>query len=230
MTADNLINLTGKKFGRLLVERRFGNGYRPVRWECKCECGNKTVVAGDALKCGGTTSCGCYRNEICGKTAFIHGKSYTPEHGIWAGILSRCNNKKYRPYKWYGALGVKICARWQFGENGKNGFQCFLEDMGPRPSPKHSIDRIDPFGNYEPGNCQWVTRLQQINNRRNTRRVIYRGKEMALTDAVRAGGDVIHYEAAWVRISKCGWTVSDAVETPRLFLSPNSNERRRGVR
>ncbi len=227
-----VIDLVGKQFGSLLVERRSNKNsrFRQPLWHCICNCGNKVVVLGQSLRTGHSTSCGCRTKEIIRQKAKIHGKSNTPEHKIWLGMLSRCNDQGSNVYRYYGGLGISICDRWQFGENGKHGFECFLEDVGPKPSSNHSIDRIDPFGNYEPANCRWVTQLQQMNNRRNTRWVIYRGKEMALCDAVRAAGNIIHYEAAWIRISKCGWTVSDAIETPRLHLSPNSNERRQWAR
>jgi hypothetical protein len=224
---QQLIDLTGKTFGRLFVEKRSMQKMRPPTWECKCVCGNNIVAFGQALRIGHTTSCGCRKRDVLRQKATIHGKSDTEEHRIWLGILARCNDKRYLAYKWYGALGVRLCDRWQFGENGKHGFECFLADIGPRPTQKHSIDRIDPFGNYEPSNCYWATKLQQANNRRNTRRVIYRGKEMALCDAVRAAGSVVHHETAWNRIHRSGWTVSDAIETPRLHISGNSKERRR---
>lgn len=147
------------------------------------------------------------------------GKHDIPEYSVWFNMLSRCDNPNRKSFKNYGGRGIDVCARWI-------DFDKFYEDMGPRPSPSHCLERIDNDGNYDPGNCRWVTRLEQVNNRRVTRRVTYQGEEMALCDAVRAAGSVVHYEAAWIRISRCGWTVEDAVSTPRLFVSPNSRERR----
>lgn len=153
------------------------------------------------------------------KTATL---SKMPEHAIWRGILKRCSNPNVISFPNYGGRGIAVCERWRSFEN-------FLADMGPRPTPSHSVERLDVERDYEPGNCVWGTVLEQANNKRNTRKVVYRGKEMALCNAVRAAGDVIHREAAWVRIRECGWSVEDALETPRLHLSPNSKSRRRSA-
>jgi len=115
------------------------------------------------------------------------------EYAIWTGMLNRCRNPNVECYEMYGGRGIKVCDAWK-------SFDSFFRDMGPRPSSKHPLERIDTNGHYEPGNVRWATNLEQINNRRVTRFVTYKGNRMALTDAVRAAGSVIHYEAAWVRI------------------------------
>jgi hypothetical protein len=144
------------------------------------------------------------------------------EYAIWRGIIARCENQNVKAFAIYGGRGVKICDAW------RRDFSAFLEHVGLRPTPKHSIDRIDYDGNYEPGNVRWARPEVQANNRRNTRFVVYRGTRMALANAVRAAGSVVHIECAWIRI-KTGWPVEKALETPRLFLSGNSNERRMGA-
>ena len=140
------------------------------------------------------------------------------EYGIWTGMLNRCRNPKLKCYELYGGRGIKVCEAWK-------KFEVFFRDMGPRPSAKHSLERIDANGDYEPGNVRWATHLEQCNNRRATRFVIYKGRRTALTDAVRAAGSVIHYETAWIRI-RTGWPVDVALETPRTRESPNSKSRR----
>lgn len=143
----------------------------------------------------------------------------TIEYRIWAGVIARCYNPNRPAFSTYGAVGISVCDRWRKGDAVLSGFELFLADMGPCPSETHSIDRWpDMAGNYEPGNCRWATKLEQANNRRNTRRIVYRGVEMALTDAVRLAGSVIHSETAWIRI-KTGWTPEKAVETPKLMES-----------
>lgn len=87
----------------------------------------------------------------------VHGLTGTVEHNIWCGIRKRCNNKRSRIYKYYGGKGVKLCARW-------NDFANFLADMGPRPSPWHSVERNDSNGDYEPNNCRWATKVEQMRN------------------------------------------------------------------
>ena len=136
-----------------------------------------------------------------------HGMYGTREYQAWRDMLNRCRRARTKEYPWYGGRGISVCDRWLRFEN-------FLADVGHKPSPEHELDRIDNDGHYEPGNVRWTTRAVQINNRRNTRFVVYRGDRLPLTEAVRRGGDVIHYESAAIRIFRCGWPVDLAVETP----------------
>ena len=83
-----------------------------------------------------------------------------PEYCVWSSMKNRCNNKNDPAYKYYGAKGVKVCDRWN------NSFLNFYSDMGPRPRPGLSLDRINPFGDYCPENCRWATVMQQATNKR----------------------------------------------------------------
>lgn len=208
-----LMDISGMTFGWWHVVGRFPGNQGGALWNCVCRCGRRRIICSAHLRAGHTKSCGCAPRTYYA----THGKSRTPEHAILAGMLSRCQNPKRKSFKHYGGAGVTVSDRWQQFEN-------FLADMGSRPSPRHSIDRIDSSGSYEPSNCRWATFTEQANNRRNTRFVTYRGTRMALTDAVRAAGSVIHYEAAWVRI-RTGWSVERALETPRLFVSHASKSK-----
>lgn len=159
-----LIDLTGVKFGRLTVIKRDDTKDSKVKWICKCLCGNYKPVYGSYLRSGETESCGCLRKESLIKRSTKHGNApregVSPEHSTWHAIKQRCGNPNHKRYKDYGGRGISICDRWN------NSFMDFLSDMGEKPSPKHSIERIDVNKNYEPDNCKWATTLEQARNQR----------------------------------------------------------------
>jgi hypothetical protein len=197
-------NITGALYGRWLVlgyEGRVGTNHN---WLCRCDCGTQKVVQGNNLKSGKSTSCGCFHAEVTAANNKTHGLARTPEHRIWCGMKSRCSLPNRLSWKDYGGRGIKVCKRWQRFEN-------FLSDMGPRPSPKHSIERDDVNGDYEPGNCRWATKLEQANNTRANRYVEFRGEMMSLSDAARAAG-FKPIQVFW-RLHE-GWSVDRALHTP----------------
>lgn len=163
-------DLTGKRFGRLIVLSRSENDkHGHSRWECKCECGKIRVINSGSLLSIKTKSCGCLRDEKVISRRTTHGHSLKGKiHPLflnWIAMRQRCNNDKNKAYKDYGGRGIKVCERW-------NEFENFLEDMGEKPSNLHSIDRIDVNGNYEPSNCRWATTIEQGRNKRMTSRNI----------------------------------------------------------
>jgi len=181
----NCIDLTGQKFGRLVVIERSENGEcGNVRWVCCCDCGEISVVGAGALRTGATKSCGCLNRELTKRRFWEHGEAVkgekTREYRIWTHIKGRCLNPRNDRFKNYGGRGITVCDRWLKYEN-------FLEDMGRCPKGL-SIERIDNNGNYEPGNCKWATMHEQSRNMRTNVWMEYKGKRMILEDWLKKLG------------------------------------------
>jgi hypothetical protein len=149
----------GARYGMLTATRPYGvmgNGKRA--WQCRCDCGRSVRVTASALHGGKSKSCGCGKVKRFTESKFVHGMTDTPTYITWACMIQRCANPKVISYKDYGAKGVTVCERWKTFTN-------FFADMGERPEEK-TLDRINPFGNYEQGNCRWATKKEQSNNTR----------------------------------------------------------------
>lgn len=164
-----LIDLTGQRFDRLVVQRRDGakNGF--AAWDCACDCGGRITTIGRSLRNGDTRSCGCLHRERLVEVATRHGASTvarTPTYNSWRSMKDRCTQPSHKDWSLYGGRGVTVDPRWL----GESGFANFLADMGERPDGR-TLDRIDPNGSYTPGNCRWATASEQSRNRRNIRKV-----------------------------------------------------------
>lgn len=159
---------SGQRFGRLTVTgaTRLSQDARIV-FEVKCDCGETRWLRAVALKVGNSTSCGCFHREQLSLRGATHRQTKTPEYEIWSTAKARCFRKTSRDYKDYGGRGISMCEEW------RDSFKAFIRDIGKRPSPELTLDRINNDGNYEPGNVRWATRLVQSNNQRPKRSRIY---------------------------------------------------------
>lgn len=159
-------DISNQRFGRLVALRRVGtekyNGGSRAVWECVCDCGNVINARGSALTTGNTKSCGCLQKERASESHLIkHGGSYTRLYRIWHDMKSRCANPNAINYKYYGGAGVSVCEEWS------SSFERFSEWANANGySSELTLDRIDPYGNYEPGNCRWTTWSVQNKNKR----------------------------------------------------------------
>jgi len=200
MTRYPRVDLAGKVFGKLTVEEFVGRRSKGTSgdslWRCQCECGKTSVAYGYNLKSGKSRSCGCAIAPALLKSNITHGKYNTPERRVWTGIKTRCFNANEKTWPYYGGRGITVCARWL----GEAGFSNFLADMGERPSSKHSIEREDVNGNYEPDNCVWASKKMQSRNKRNTLRIVLEGKTVSLKDACEEAG--VNYYSARCRLRK----------------------------
>lgn len=180
-------------YGRLTVIREvYGPARREV--ECRCSCGGTAVLSISSLKRGLVKSCGCYRRE-CGRAKSLsHGMTKTPEYTTWKTMRQRTTNPRNPCFPLYGGRGIKVCEKW------KGSFPAFLADMGQRPSPIHSIDRINVNGDYEPGNCRWATPVEQARNTRSNRIVVYLGREMTMSEAAELAG--LNLSSVYKRIGR----------------------------
>lgn len=180
-------DLTGQRFGRLTILGWAGTCKPNAAWVCRCDCGGESVALGNNIIAGRTRSCGCLNlehlsksgsAEFCARDTKRH-----PEYKVWGQIISRCHDPENATFFNYGGRGITVCDRWRFGENGRHGFLCFLDDMGKRPSSAHTLDRVKNDLGYSLDNCEWRTRTEQTRNRRNTTMVTYRGRRMPLATA-----------------------------------------------
>lgn len=202
----------GQRFGLLIVRASLPRqkGKHP-KWQCKCNCGQFTEADEYNMKNGHTQSCGCLRKSVTIARNTTHGMASRdltlrpPEYRVWKGIRSRILRPNDPLYVYYGGRGIALCDRW------KESFINFLTDMGPRPSPQHSIERRDNNGPYAPENCEWAIMLTQANNRRNNRILNFRGEALTMAQ----WGRRIGIPAATIRARLYdGWSIELILTSP----------------
>jgi hypothetical protein len=212
-----IIDITNQRFGRLIAryiaERRPTKSGTRIYWFCDCDCGNTKNVASDKLRDRRrpTQSCGCLWEEVWDD---FHVKASEdcranlrdlPEHPIWLGMIRRCYDPRATGYSYYGGRGITVCDRWRYS------FKAFYEDKGPRPSPKHSIDRWpSPNGDYCPENTRWATKAEQSRNHSRNHWITYQDRTLCLQDWANEFG--ISANGLKRRIDQ--WGIERAFSTP----------------
>lgn len=200
------LDISNRTFGRYQViaktERRSTRGH--FFWLCRCSCGEEREVRGDALRSGDSQSCGCLNLEQK-QAAGRHRMSRTTEYKTWQGMKSRCFLESDPNYHRYGGRGIMVCDAW------RESFDQFFADMGPKPTRRHSIDRIDNNGPYTPNNCRWALPKKQARNKRSNHVLSHQGQTKTLIEWAELLG--MRERALSMRLLK-GWTVERALTTP----------------
>ena len=201
--------LAGQRFGRLVVVDSVGSDKRgQLLWRCKCDCGNEVVVYAYNLKNkkSPTVSCGCKKREYTIQRNETHRLSRTRLYRIYNGIIERCTNDRAPAYPNYGGRGICVCDEWL------NDFLSFYDwAMANGYQDDLTIDRIDVNGDYEPSNCRWATRKEQMNNTTRNHKIFVFGEELTLAEAARKYN--VGYEQLKQRLQR-GWDAEDAITEP----------------
>lgn len=208
---ENVTDEVGNVYGKLTVTEISGEKRDRLHWVCRCECGKTVVVSGTVLRRGDQVSCGCHRASAGGNAR--KGKQ-TPEYRSWRKMHDRCDRPGQKGYEIYGGKGVTICKLW------RKSFINFLDDMGPKPSDMHSVDRIDGEGNYSCGhcaeclakgwtaNCRWATPQEQMDNSKRSTMLTYYGTTLSIRGWANKLG-VSHSAITYRR--KQGWDIGQIV-------------------
>lgn len=187
------LNLAGQRFSKLhVLKRDKKNKWGAWMWVCQCDCGEFLSILGNSLISGNTTKCSKCAHADLAALNTKHGnarrKASTPEYNALRALIQRCTNPNNPEYKNYGARGIKVSARYLYGESNKTNIECLLEDIGKRPTSKHSLDRIDNNFGYEPGNIRWALIYVQSRNKRNNVFIIYNGTQVIASDTIKMLG------------------------------------------
>lgn len=203
------LDVAGQTFGSLTALTHLGQGV--WSWSCACGRADYQAKATDVMRpAARNRSCGCTRSasQSAGKTT--HGRAYTVEYRAWKMMIARCTQPCVENYPNYGGRGIKVCEAW------REDFMVFFRDMGPRPSPQHSVDRKNSDGNYEPDNCKWSTDGEQRRNKRTNVNLTFGGETKVLQDWAKITG--LTRECIRTRLA-LGWPVERALTEPSHFVA-----------
>ena len=189
--STGIIDMTGKRFGKLVVTGYSHTINKRVYWNCICDCGNTCAIHGTKLRNGHTKSCGCIKKEACRKRK-INKPHYKKIYQVWSNMKNRCKNPNNCKYKYYGEKGISICDEWK-------DFGVFYEwCINSGYSENLTIDRIDSGGNYEPSNCRWITLEDQQRNKCSNVYISCNGETKTITDWSRTLGVTRHSIRYWI--------------------------------
>lgn len=208
------IDITGQRFGRLLVMSLTRDEKGRRAWICRCDCGKDFLTYAGRLKHGNPRSCGCGVILATIARSTSHGQSRrgqkTPEYRAWRNMVNRCHDEANAAYHNYGGRGILVCERW------RHDYAAFFADMGPKPSSKHTIDRTDNSKGYEPDNCRWATRKQQMRNFRGNRLIEHNGETRCVSEWAERYR--LPFKALCRRLDR-GWSVLDVLTKPLRITS-----------
>jgi len=213
-------DLSGERFEMLLVLRYAGmNKYNKALFLCRCDCGTEKVILGNHLP--RIVSCGCWKKRMPTEQRSKPGRKKdgkrSPEYTAWAGAKDRCTREGNKRWADYGGRGIRMCQRWM------DSFDCFLSDMGEKPSPLHSLERKDVNAGYSPENCEWAVLAVQANNKRRSIRLTFQGETLTLAQWSKRIG--IKVPALYLRLYK-GMPVEEALTKPLRVQTPLTDEER----
>lgn len=206
------LEITGQRFGRLLVLIGEESINSHSVWRCLCDCGTILDVVGSKLTTGHTKSCGCFCIDKTKEANTKHGRHGSKLYKIWAGMKRRCLNENELCFPRYGGRGIGICKEWMDFEN-------FHKDMGKGYADGLQIDRVDNHGDYSKQNCRWATRKQNARNTRSNVLVFAKGKLQCVAAWAEELG--VKKEALYYRVN-AGWNDEKIINTPVRPLSPKS--------
>ena len=196
--------LNGQRFGKWTVIGAAPRSSRESRYLCRCDCGTERDVLRKHLLSGKSTSCGCQRH-LQAAAITTHGGSKTSEYRTWQAMRNRCTDPKNPGWLRYGGRGISVDPRW-------DAFAAFLADMGAKPSPAHTLDRVDGDGDYTPENCRWATRREQAQNTSRNHYVTWNGETKSIAEWARTTG--INKDAIRYRLL-AGWSAEETLTRPR---------------
>ena len=208
------LDLLNQRFGRLVVIEPSKSKNNETMWKCKCDCGNITIVSTSNLRANRIKSCGCFKLDKLIERSSTHNQRHTHLYEIWKSMKQRCYNPNLKPYKNWGARGIKVCDEWRYNFQAfydwayANGYSVKTRN---NQKTKLTLDRIDVNGNYEPSNCRWVDRKTQARNTRVNKYISYKGITKCLAEWCEELN--LSYSIIHGRLFR-GWTIEKAFETP----------------